>query len=358
MYQLVLEINHEITKRLNLKDLYIILLVNKKLSTCVNEPNFWRLKLEHDYNISNKKSYQTWLERYKLAQSMGYICVPNVLNNPTLPFDIGEKVDIGIINDYDDIDSRLFNIRAINAMLVRPGLYYLTDELEFYISGKRTYDDDDVYDNELIDNNVTFIASSLSLILYIKNGDLYVYTDKHKKLRLTFTQNVIYTNAVYNDICYITDNGMCYKIDEFDETEKHNKHIYVKSNVSKVIMSTNGLLALTKDNNFEMIGDFDNNANVPLSGIINIFGFIMFLTSDHKIISFEHIWESDDDSDGMIHFALCSNFENISNVICATEVFCLTKNGDVYYSIGESDIKLSIKAKNIFESPETVVFIV
>jgi hypothetical protein len=151
---------------------------------------------------------------------------------------------------------------------------------------------------------------------------------------------------------------MCYKIDEFDETEKHNKHIYVKSNVSKVIMSTNGLLVLTKDNNFEMIGDFDNNANVPLSGIINIFGFIMFLTSDHKIISFEHIWKSDDDSDGMIHFALCSNFENISNVICATEVFCLTKNGDVYYSIGESDIKLSIKAKNIFESPETVVFIV
>lgn len=360
MYQLVLENNHEITKRLNLKDLYAILLVNKKLSTCVNEPNFWRLKLEYDYDISEKKPNQTWLERYNLTRSMGYICIPHLPDNPPLPFDTGKIVDI-CLDDTFICPTRLLNIRAINAMLVRPALYYLTDELEFYISGKRTYEDDDICENKLIDDNVTYITSSLILILYIKYDDLYVYTSKHEKLRLTYTENVVQVSTVYDNISYVTKDGLCYKIDEYDETNDYNEHKYVKSNIAKVIISLDGLLLLTKDNIFEMVGNFDSNIDLPKSKIIDLFGFIMFLTSDHKIVSFEHISESDGDSEETIQFTPCSNFDNISDIIGAAEglygKFCLTKTGEVYYSDCDTNSKFVIKAINIFESPEAIVLI-
>jgi hypothetical protein len=360
MYQLVLESNHEITKRLELNNLYNVLLVNKKLSLCVNEPNFWRLKLEHDYNILNKKPNQTWFERYKLALSMGYICFPDIPNNPVLPFDIGESFNIGLgfIGQYSNCDTRLLNIKAINAVLMRPGLYYLTDELTLYLSGKRNYDDDIVYENELIDTNVTYITASLSLVLYIKNDDLYIYTEKHEKTRLTYTEDIIQVSAVYNDISYVTKYGICYKIDEY------GTHTVVESNIAKVIAADDGLLILTKDNKFKMIGNFDKSDDIPSDGIIDMFGYIILLTLNNDIISFECISESDiDDKLTASCFTRCNDFKNITNIITAVEdnsgKFCLTKNGNVYYSLKmEGNLKLSVKAKNIFDSPDAVILIV
>jgi hypothetical protein len=214
-----------------------------------------------------------------------------------------------------------------------------------------------------VDNNVTYITSSLTLILYIKYDNLYVYTCKHEQLRFTFTQNVVQVSAVYDNIICVTKDGICYKIDEYDGNNDNNDHKYFKSNIAKVIESVDGLLLLTKGNKLEMIGNFDSNIDLPALKIIDLFGFIMLLKLNHKIVSLENISESEEDSEKMTQFTPCSGFGSISNIVNAVEYlsgrFCLTKTGDVHHSSYDTNnLKLSIKAKNIFGSLETIILIV
>jgi hypothetical protein len=360
MYQLVLETNYEITKRLKLKYLCVLLLVNKRLSMCVTDQNFWRLKLEHDYNILNKKSHQTWLDRYKLTRSMGKICMRRTPNASSLS-DIGTPFDIGLgMNKYD---TQILNIKAISAFLDNGAVYYITDELEFYISNKKNVDN--IYKTELIDSDVTYIMTTGCLILYIKNGDLYIYINKFEKIKLTSTQNIIQISAEYNIINYVTNDGVCYHINAdnyiIDNYNKYGRgyiHEEIMQNVNKVIATEYGSLILMKDGNLKTTGICEFEGISITTGIIDIFGYLTLLTIDNGIVFFESFMETYYGEPSINHFRQFNDFNNINHV-GNKEKFCLTKKGDVYlFTKYNNIIKLSIKAKNIFDCPGYVIMIV
>jgi hypothetical protein len=174
---------------------------------CVADQYFWQLKLEYDYNILHKKEYLSWFERYKLAWSAGSICIYDterikIFGFNLIKFECGNS-DERILYGY------MLDIRAINAFMTSYGLYYLTDEMEFYMIGYTDHGMANV-EKKLIDYEVTNIIGSCSIIYYIKENDIYTHSYNCENQRLTFTQNVVQIMACLNEVSYVTFDGECH----------------------------------------------------------------------------------------------------------------------------------------------------
>jgi hypothetical protein len=320
--------------------LYKIIQVNKKLSLCINDQYFWQIKLEFDYGILNKKNYQKWFDRYKLAHSSGYICIYDTIQATNLKLNCLKlecgKSSEGILYKY------ILDVKAINAFINSDGLYYLTDNLEFYHRG---------YTNVLIDCDVTYIVESFDKIYYIKKNDIYTYTGD--KQRITFTGNVRLISVLSNEISYITFDDVCHH--RLDGNNNWNEYTDVVKNISNVVLLQDCSVFLTTYGKIEGVNvNYDND----LSDIVDIFGGLMLLTSDHKIISFYYSGEYD----YIDVFELCHDFIDVNDIVKAVDLgikrMCLTKKGEVYLSEFGQFIKLDIKAKNIFDNSKYVIMII
>jgi hypothetical protein len=129
----------------------------------------------------------------------------------------------------------------------------------------------------------------------------------------------------------------------------------ITTNISNIILLQDCSIYLTRNGEIKgMEIDYDG----PLPNIIDIFGELMLLTFDHKLISFYLSGEYDH----INVFELCNDFKNVGDVIKAIDVgnkrMCLTRKGEIYLSEFGQLIKLNIIAKNIFENSKYIVMII
>ena len=381
----------EVTKRLSLNDLFSTTLVNKSLSSHTNNQHFWQVKLEHDYDVTSKKEYQTWLERYKLAKSMGNICIQldYELSNDYISDNI-TKINI-IDPDYSEMvcDIFMFNIRAINVVIKIRVIYYLTDELELYGIDEFSIAEDE---HKLIASNVTDLISEVDSGIYcIIDSDLYVLDYDPKMVmnyasgasriipiasiprRLTYDENISYISELSGDTvtCY-TYTDKILRIHCYDKVSKGIKIEELSSKYKKIISSQNDNVILTNDGKIISDTKFDID---EIPKIINMFGShcdIILLTDERKAISFCYTFDGSDscgslsDEEDCIYGSEFKNNKLFSDVPNIDKIYiigqrscyiCVTTSGDMYISNNNKMLKMMVKPKRICGNDRLIIII-
>ena len=346
------------------KDLYYLLTLNKKYNSILTSDRFWRRKTKKDYNITRKREHQTWIDRYKLASSMGHIVIHDLCNE-LVHFDIGVELNIDHFSN-----TRLLPYKAITAILVRPCLYYIDDDYNLYMVGEPNYAGRIYKVPTLLDINVTKLDGGPHDFFYIKEGDIYYHADEGT-IRITNRHDIIDFSLCGSFISYITTTNKLYQLEYNNDTDEWLSTDREQSDVISVLQYYNAQIWVNKNGQIttDNILLREQIKNYPaLTNIVDTYGDFLFVTAQGELISMNVLQPADPfDIDRELEYYFKHEFPNIQGIIDANicydtsyiMVIGRTKKGELYINTPDNKvIKLNLKAKNICKSPTNNILIV
>ena len=345
----------KIATYLELKHLYHLLLVNKRYNNILISERFWRHKIKRDHHLTVKHNNQTWIDRYKLASSMGQILIKDLCNSSPVHFDIGVELNI---ENFSGV--RLLPYKAIIAILIRPCIYYIDDNYNLYMVGEPCYAGRIYKVPELLDINVTKLTGGPHDFFYIKDGDIYDHTLNGKR-QITDRHDIIDFSFCYPFISYITDRHELYQIEHDENIDQWIPTNQEQKDIIKVLQYGDALLFVNKHGQLKTDNISLNRkiSNYPsLNDIVDIYGQCLFVTNNDKLISI-NMGKSVDE-----YYFKYESFDikyvtDASVWDYSSDKAVRTKNGEIYISTYNDEIvKLNIKAKNICYSPENIILII
>lgn len=346
----------------------------KSVCACFNEflsrDGFWKWKSQLDYQVVKKKETQTWLDRYKLARRMGHIYIHDLGNNPPVDFDIGKKLEASELHEcistsHPAWGHQLLPYRAIDAIHIRPCVYFINDELELYMVGEPNYCGTIYKEPKLVDTEVTLLGGNSRHLFYILNGDIHSFY-MNKKRQLTFRGDVISFSCSDHILSYITRNHLLYKatLDEDDNTWIHQTD-YI-SNVVSVSQYGDMCLYLDTQNRVHVSPNKpDLSLKLSQHKFIALYDGIL-VTDQNVVLSLEldadEIINEDEDED-LVRYGdkldlLFTVDQPLVNGTSNGLKCVLTKKGTLYF-LGNfgNRYELKLKVKHICPSPENLVLI-
>lgn len=357
---------------LHVKDLLSLKLVQQSFNHTLSSSFFWQSKLKSDFGISTKLNNQSWLQRYQLALSMGNIVISDLCDSSPLNFDIGEEINV--VDDPEINTFRILPYKAIQAIFVRPCLYYITDDHDLYMVGQPGYNAPIYKTPQLLDTNVTQLTGNPYTFLYLKQGNIHIHHDNNI-IKLTDQGNIKQFSYSCPYLSYVEDDGICRRVELYWDEDNNVEIDYIThthEDIINVIETASFTLLLNQSGRIQLDGillDQEIKDYIEHNYITNIAGFIILINNQNRAtclsISQKDEDEEDDDLYKKIIIKLSNQFEHIPDVICGCESLLpstshsvLTKKGEVYVNKNDTVIKLNIKAKSMCQSPTNMLLII
>ncbi|SNW61938.1 F-box domain-containing protein [Orpheovirus IHUMI-LCC2] len=188
------ELLNIILLNVNYTDTKYMKLINKRFNNILSNNIFWKDKLFHDYRKFNMSSCKSWYDRYILASKCGNIVIgKKKIHNITLCTEL-------------DIKGYMLPYKGLNVIQLEKYIYYIDDNLSLSLLYKN---DNKEYTSKVLHQDVTDIdLLNRYSIIYLKNGDIYTYNNKPK--RLTKEGNIISLSSMDEKIYYLTNTGDVY----------------------------------------------------------------------------------------------------------------------------------------------------